>query len=467
MKNTLLNRRIPTLLGILCITLGIWLTSQLLEKGVITIGRATPTESPQDIRLSNISDSSVTISFRTKTPVLSGVNFGKDKNLGLVASDERDEKTESKLHAIHSFNIKNLVPVTKYYFSIISGDKTFLNNNTPFEVTTASLISSSDSPFSIHGKILFPDSNESVEAIAYLNTSISQTLSTLVKPDGTYSFQLPFLRTENLTKTISIEENTKIRMLIAGTTLISNITLLSNQGSPVPPITLSKDYDFSVNSADLTPSVSSSSALLPPGVGFPVYIFTTTESKIPQFVTPKKDESFSDTKPLFSGIASPSALVSIRIESQQKIQDQIKADSNGRWTYRPNDSLTPGNHTISITSQDGSGLVKTITQSFIVLAAGSQFIEPSVSPTKPSPTPTQPITPTPTSTPIPTPTILLPTSTPFPTPSPITYPPPQKKGGGQISPPGNSSLISEGIKGIIAAAGGIVLFFITKGAMPQ
>ena len=144
------------------------------------------------------------------------------------------------------------------------------------------------------------------------------------------------------------------------------------------------------------------------------------------------------------------------------------ADNNGRWTYRPKTPLSPGLHTITITTKDRFGILRSITQSFTVFASGTQVVQsatPSATPTITStPTQTPTVVPTIISTPTPTPTILVtptPIITVIPTaiPTPIITRPP-------VSPPpapGSSTLMITGIIGTLTIIVGMLLFLASRG----
>ena len=165
-------------------------------------------------------------------------------------------------------------------------------------------------------------------------------------------------------------------MLAQGDQLTSNVVLSKDQINPVPTITLSNDYDFTTTS---TPVASSSANIQ----SFPSFSSSEALSKdqTPQILTPEKDQSFTDQQPEFKGTAVANETIQITIHSDAKIQTQVKADASGNWTYRPSTELSPGNHTITIIAKDASGVVKTITQSFVVYASGTQIAGANGSPT--------------------------------------------------------------------------------------
>lgn len=92
----------------------------------------------------------------------------------------------------------------------------------------------------------------------------------------------------------------------------------------------------------------------------------------PTLLNPTSNEKVTDLTPVFEGTAQPNETVNITINSPQTITVQVKADSVGTWSYVPTTSLEPGEHTITISSRDSSGVLKTISQTFSVLAAQAE-----------------------------------------------------------------------------------------------
>lgn len=447
MKKTIWEKHIPTLLGILIITVGIATTSFLVKNGIIFIGRATPTQTPQNIRITNISDTSFSVSYTTEANVLGSIPFGTDKNLKNTSLDDRDQQSGSITpYKIHHITIRNLNASTKYFFSITSGQTTFLNNSDLFEVATGpSIETSPPEQQPIAGKVVFPDGTNLSEAIVYVTATNAQTISTIVKSNGNYILPLNSMRTDDLTSYALLSKDTALKMLIIGDSQQSNITLLAKQINPVPTIILSKDYDFTIG-----PNPSASQSASP---SFPSSSASPVSGKEPKILTPEKNEAFKDEQPLFKGIASPGANVKIIIHSEDQIQTEVQADKNGNWVFRPQTPLSPGEHMISIVAQDKFGVFKTLTQTFTVYAAGTQISGSQVISPTPTLAPTPNLTPSVTSTP-------SPTQTPTPTPSPTTIPKPTLG----LSPPGNSAIFPLGITAIATTVIGIFLFLATRGS---
>nr|MBI5455636.1 fibronectin type III domain-containing protein [Candidatus Levybacteria bacterium] len=462
MKRSFWDKRIPTLLGLLILILGVGTTTFLTNNKTLLRTNAVSSEQPQNVRITNVTDTSFSVSYSTNEKISGSVSYGENNSLGKSAFDERSLGSEKLTHyQVHSITVNNLLPATKYYFAIISGQNTYYNNGKPFEIATG--ISIPESPTesdTIKGKILLPTGSSPSEAIIYVTSDNSQVLSALTKTDGSYEIPLKITRTGNLSSYYNFNQNSVIKMLAYGDLLTSNITLSKTQINPVPLITLSKDYNFLIKAS----SIASASADLQ---DFPSLESTSsaTQTKKIQILTPTKNQGLTDTQPLFKGTAKPGENVQIVIHSDQTIQTKVVTDKNGNWSYKPSEPLTPGTHTITITTRDISGILKTITQSFVVYASGTQIQNATGSPTPtPSPKPTATLTPTPTvkATPTPTPTILSSLIT-TPIPTEALSPTPYATYSGQILPPtGNPSMIILGVVGIILSLMGGLLFLLAR-----
>jgi len=442
MINQLFNRRIPTILGIILVLLGILLTTFIIKNQTVFKSKASNSQDPQNVKVTNITDASFTITYQTELPATGSVSYGYDKKLGKSELEDVDkEKGSFSPKKIHSISVKKLTPATKYYLTIISGSNTFLNNGTPFEIVTGSDISSpSAKQQTIKGKIVLPDGNAPPETLVYLNAENSQLLSSTVAQDGKFSFSLKELRTNNLSSYFNTNDSTIFKIFATNGSLKSTALVSLIQADSVPTITLSNDYDF-IQEVSLIASKSAKSS------GFPSIIAPEKNSK-PEILNPKENQSFTDQKPQFRGTSLPNEKVEITIHSDEQITTQVTADGNGNWIYRPSTNLSPGTHTITIKTRDSSGILTAITQSFTVFAADSQIAEPA----------------TPSATPIPTPflsptiTILPPTLTPTLIPLSAVVPI-ESKGG--IPPTGNSPVLLI-VGGIITTLTGLVLLFFTR-----
>lgn len=471
MRKTIWNKRIPTLLGLLLLATGIFVTAGALKSGLIFRSQAAPGATPQNIQITNVTDSSFTVSFLTNDKVLGTVAYGLDaKGLSNIGLDDRDQQTGvPKPYQTHFITLKNLKPGQNYYFSIVSNTKTFLDNNAPFHITLPPVIKDSPSREPpVVGKVLFPPQDQSKEAIIYLSSPGTADISTQTGNDGSFILPVNTLRTNDLLHYASLSATTKLTLQIQNPTGSSRATILLAKANPVPPITIPQNYDFTLSSSPLTTTSATDSGST---VSLPSLPATKQSQTKIQILTPKNEESFSDQRPVFKGTALPNQDVQVEIHSQNAFKTSIQANSLGVWTYRPPQNLAPGKHTITITTRDASGIIKQITQSFVVYAAGSQFIEPSVSPTQTTPTPTQGPTP-PSSTPLPTPTAIpspSPSSvvtTPVPTLIPtVVKPTAIPTAVPSIPATGSISVLAASISSLALFGLGLFLFLLTRGTI--
>lgn len=416
----LLSLRIPTYLGLLILFLGLGITIFLVGGRTIVSSNASGDDQPQNIRITNVTDTSFTISYFTQVPVLGTISVGTDPKKSTITLDDRDQtKGGPAAHLAHYFTLAHLTPKTTYYFSIVSGKSTFLENNQPFHVTTGATLTTNP-PFlpQFYGSIVMPDTPS--EVIVYALSDGTQPVSTLLRPDASYVLSLLGIRSSNLSTYRSLPPGSRVALLFASNTGNSSVTIPLDQVSPIPPITLSKNYDFT-----LAPTGTPNSAFSTTNTtSFPLFSDNSSVKEM-KVMVPADAQSFIDQQPQFKGTARPNSTVTITIHSQQVITATVKTDKFGNWSYRPSAPLSPGQHILSVTAKATSGLIETIKRSFAVYAQGSQFIEPSVAPEVITPTPTpgqSPATPTPTKAP-------TPTASKAPTPTP------NKQAGGTVVSP--------------------------------
>lgn len=90
MRASLWYKRIPTLLGLFLLGAGLVTVSWLINSDTLFLTKASPPYTPENIRITNLSDTSFTISFTTATPVLGTLSYGTSPTGGNVALDDRD-----------------------------------------------------------------------------------------------------------------------------------------------------------------------------------------------------------------------------------------------------------------------------------------------------------------------------------------------------------------------------------------
>ncbi len=473
MKRTLLNKKIPSYIGFLGLLLLIPLISWFVENNSFVRIKANPNYSPRDIQISNVTDSSFTVSFITTEATPSTISYGEKNDLKDIAFDIRDT-TQSKpaAHKAHFFTVNNLRTNTEYSFTILAGNMVFKKDGQPYTVTTGSVLTTIPKESKkITGHVILPDGTYPTETIVYVISNTSQQLAKLTELDGSFSIERSLLRTSTFDGYADLPESEELQLRVVNSDHETSVNVLVKNAGVVPTITLSKNYDFTYDTAPDEGHNTTDTANL-----FPEYSTNKILSKTPQILIPTENQAFDDLQPEFSGTALPSKTIDISFDTSP-IKSTVRANATGSWYYRPKLPMEPGNHTIIVSTKDDSGMLVTSSQTFAIHAIGSQFFAPSpaVSPTltptvKPSISPTiqptvtvQPTVPTggPTLSPVLTPTItpsLLPSPTPI---AVITVTIPPTTPLPSVTPPGSGTVAVTFGFALFAIVVGIMVFFLT------
>ena len=471
MNTMMQKKRVPGIVGLFVLLVGIGVTVYLALTQTNIFQHAAPPQDPEDIRITNISDTSFTLTYKTAAAYIGTMSITQGSDTQTIL-DDRDQKSGTPhQYGLHSITAKNLQPATAYTFAILSGTTTYLNNGQKFTVSTAPKLTGSPTANEpLAGKIVGADGQAPQEGIVYVTTDNGQTLSTLIDPSGLYIIPLTLLHTKDLHSLLLLPPTGQMQVLAIDPNTSAHAIISVAGSNPVPALTLGQDYDFTISN---TPIASSSAT-----GGFPEFALDTTLKATPQILNPAtSDQGFTDAQPLFKGTALPNEQVTITIHSTDIITKTVTADANGNWSFRPDQPLTPGQHTITIATTNKSGIIQTIQKSFTVYAAGTQLAQgASPVPTgavltqapKPSPTPT----PKPAATPTPQPkitavptlkpsTTLAPTATPIITATPTPIPPHPTN----LPPTGSNTTVVIGITGIVTTLMGMIIFLLTRGAV--
>lgn len=466
MMKQLFNIRIPSFIGILLLLIGVGVTSYLVDQGIIFEGRAAPEKKPLNIAITNVSPTGFTVMYTTDDQVPGTLKYGTEKTGTNVAADDREKQTGQTVASnLHHITVENLKPATTYYFSILSGDAVFQNGDQPYEIKTAPELSEPPKEVPpITGSLTYPEGAESEEALLLITSEDSQPLSTLVGADGSYTLPATGVRSKDLSSFADLQDGTLFDLVALSSDETSVVTVLFSNTRPIPLIMLGQAYDFTISTEPLeeSPTASGSADIAYPDVDESA----AGEEEAIQILSPEEEETFTDQQPVFTGTALPGEEISVVINSEHQITATIEADTDGSWEFRPTEPLEPGEHTITIKTRDITGTLREFTRSFTVFAQGSQFVEPSVSPTR-SPTPTiSASSPTPTLSPtkIPTPTTQITrvvTPTPTVTPVLMTSPSPTRP---PLEATGTKEVVMGGVIGITTVIAGFILFFLMKGS---
>lgn len=408
------SKRLPSLLGLLILLIGLAGGVFLIQRIRALNTKATSEASPSQIRITNISNYSFTVSWTTQNKNTGLVEFGESAKLGQSQKDTRDkERSVSEKYQTHYVVVDGLKSETKYYFDIVSSGERYSNSNKPFEVTTGSQKVPNDNDLA-QGKILTPEGESASGAIVYLSIANAIAQSALTDSGGNWMIPLSTARSIDLQDFSNYDRNAQLEeIFVQGDSKTASATLTTGDDNPTPDITLGQTYNFlgqlqqptSTPPAIIKQTFADDLSSSPSG-------FSTINDPDLTITFPSEDEGVNSPLPEFSGTGPKGQKLNIKIESEQEISAQTSADQKGTWKWSLNTPLTAGIHKITVFYTDSEGFIREATRSFSILATGASDLPsftatPSGLTTTPSPKISPSATPSPTKVPSATPTLAI------------------------------------------------------------
>jgi len=387
------EKTIPTLIGLAVLSISLAFGLFMTNRNTSFLSKASGNCEPKNIRITNISHYSATVSFTTIDPCLCDLNFNNK-------TVSNDTTIPSRTHYFEPSNLKDN---TEYSFNIISGGKSFTSSD--YKAKTAKK-PSSPTPNSrlAWGKVFYSDSKPAAGSLVYLSIPNSAPISSFVTENGYWYISLATSFNKALTSWFvpvdNIPENFEVIAPDLSTTLVAGNTSRNN---PVPDIIIGQNQS---NPPAGGPTAGKNIG----GNTNDVSQTTVTKSLIIQ--SPKESETINTKRPDIFGTASTYAIIVFNVGS---IKDSVQAGLDGTWHWYPQLDLSTGLN--SLTAKSGT---QTVVRNFFISAEASSLAFTAsgsamqISPTS-SPAPISSISPT---------SALLPTVSSSPTssvaPSPTT-----------------------------------------------
>lgn len=419
--------KIPTIVGVFILVFGLAAGVLLVRNQNFFRLGASAEFAPKDVRISNTTDSSATVSWVTDRETSGFVKWGASQTS--LDKTELDELASQGF--THTLTLRNLSSQTTSFFKINSGGEDFDNNGIPWQLTTGPEINTPSKTNLASGVVLSSTGEPAKNALIYATVGGGSLLSTITSQTGNWVIPISAVRSADLTSLVVVDEkNSLIEISVnAGPGGVASAQIYPQSAKPAPSIILGQVHDFKSLPPSEISEIPKASIGLPeeatPSSGFAVEEKSATPSA--QSVTLESvdnGEVITTTEPEFFGEGPPGTTITITVESDP-ITDTLKVPSSGDWKWSTPSGLSVGAHTITLSWRDSGGILRTLRRTFVVQAAEGPAFEstPSASPTatpkvSPTPTPTASIAATPTSTatatavPVPdsgslTPTILL------------------------------------------------------------
>lgn len=392
------NKKIPTIFGVILLLASIAAGVFFLQfNQVFKIGADASLE-PNDVRLSNISDNSATISWMTAKEAAGFASLGEsESSLGRV---EKESASDEKFFT-HSITLSGLKPQTTYFFKINSGGSNFDNNGLPWKFTTGTALSQTGSSNLISGSIISASGQPQKRALVYANVG-GYLLSTLSSETGNFIFQLSAVRSQDLKSFQQIDPaGSAITISVqASSGEVSSATVFTQSAKPMPAMILGQTHDFRNLEASPDGLTPDASLALPEDATRESKFSVTDAGQTPapssvilESIT--DGETVTSTKPAFFGRGPGGEEITITVESENPITESVSIKGDGTWTWSPPTDLAPGAHTVTLLWVDASGITRKLIRNFVVQAGEAPAFEASGSATTQTPAPTATATPTP------------------------------------------------------------------------
>lgn len=370
--------KFPTLIGIVLLIIGIVAGVFLVQSDKIFTLQASPEEVPQQVRITNITNKSVVVSWITDIQTEGFIAFGKTSSLGMSVR-QQNTSTSTQGSFAHYTTIDNLEAQATYFFKVGSGTKLFDNNGQLYQIKTAPEITVQlPSPDIIFGEIKDSSGKAVASAIVYINSLGITPQSAVVDTNGKWSIPLSTARNINLNNFANYSQDSLLEIFVQTGKVIATAKIKAGEAHPVPIIALGQNHDFTNLSSLPKGGLPTSTINLPvgeqkePESGFEIESSgEKTSTKIITLSSISDNESINTNKPSFSGTGTIGLSFTIKVESLNVFSATILVDNKGKWSWTVPTALAGGSHLITISWKDNSGQTRNLKRNFIVLAGES------------------------------------------------------------------------------------------------
>lgn len=229
------NSRIPTFFAIFILLIGVGSIVFTINQVQGFRSGASGGSIPQDVRITNIRDTSATVSYITDKPSIGIIEYSNQ-------TGQVFESSATNLSVTHYITLQNLTPSAIYNIRINSAGTFFDNNGSNWQVQTTSTGSNLTDSI-VSGKVLNKENFPAKDAIVYITADVGLAASSQVSDSGNFIASLP-----------ALPDSTILQILVeASPSLVANAKIDLKSANPIPTMILGGLYDFEKES---TPSAS-------------------------------------------------------------------------------------------------------------------------------------------------------------------------------------------------------------------
>ncbi len=470
-KAKVLDKRIPTFVGVGVLVLGLIAGGVLFSQGTgVFAPRATPQTTPKSIKITNVTESSFTVTYLTDAATEGSVKYGTDAETpssrnAQVSTDDRAQlgTSQTSQFQTHHITIRGLQPSTRYYYLISSSGEDYDNNGQAFSIETAQRSGAPAAAKTIYGSVTTESGTPADGAIVYVSFEGAGLLSSLVKQSGSWAVPLSNARTPDGSTYAEVTDTTQLAISVQGaqTAQTASTSVPVSEAQPVPTLVYGQAVagvngrsnqlgeegtEASISATQVSeresvpsasPSATSSGLLSEPQGQATTASESATSPRgaLGDLLVPEEETTIIDTtntehqiidttSPLITGTAIPNVVVNIEVNSETQIKQQVTAGPDGSFALdleALKRELEPGEHTVTYSyTNPTTGQLVTETITFTVTGTENQLAQAAV---VPSPTPFGSGNPVPLITsPTPTPKVATAAASPSPTASATAQP---------------------------------------------
>jgi len=226
-------RKIPTIVGVILLLLGLTAGVLLVNSRQIFKLGASPEAAPKNVRVTNITDSSFTVTWLTESAVLGYITWGENKSA--LSKSKEDEIGKNSF--THTVSISGVNAQQDYYFVINSDGSEYDNNGVEWQTKTAPRLPSPDTTILASGNIINATGSPVEGALLTFIVGGSSPLSTTTSKSGSWLIPLSAARTQDLTNHVDINlESTLIEISVqASLTQTATAQVFAEASNPTPP----------------------------------------------------------------------------------------------------------------------------------------------------------------------------------------------------------------------------------------